>query len=92
MKISGHFNCSVLLFLSISFYYDVRDFRKKYNSRIEIKTQGLIDDAMIIYEKYISEACGLFLFSFITDYLVERGRSTWVLKLSHPLRDPLRIL
>jgi hypothetical protein len=39
---------------NLSFYKEVRAFRKKYNTTVEIKTTELVQDAKMIFDKYIS--------------------------------------
>jgi len=39
---------------NLLFYKEVRDFRKKYNTSVEIRTTELVQDAKKIFDKYIS--------------------------------------
>jgi len=40
---------------NLSFYREVREFRKKYNSTVEIRTSELIADAKKVFEDFISD-------------------------------------
>jgi hypothetical protein len=40
---------------NLSFYREVRDFRKKYNSSVEIRTTELIADAKKVFEDFVSD-------------------------------------
>src|SRR4051812_18454195 len=41
---------------NLAFYRDVRDFRRKYNSTVEIRTSELIADAKKLFDDYVAES------------------------------------
>lgn len=40
---------------NLELYKSVREFRRKYNSTVEIRTTELVEDAKAIFEKYIAD-------------------------------------